>query len=130
MLVKEFMSKNPIYLFPEQDIKVAFNILTDHRVRQAPVMEVGKLVGIVTDRDIRVALAQSLNQTSLTVKSVMTQNPDTVKDETDIADAARLLCKASYNALPVLNSSSELVGILTTTDILKGMITILDEKNG
>ena len=59
MLVKEFMTSNPIVLAPSEDVTKAFNLLLEKRVRQAPVVEKGELVGIVSDRDLRMAMVQN-----------------------------------------------------------------------
>ncbi|MEQ9618831.1 MAG: CBS domain-containing protein [Deltaproteobacteria bacterium] len=127
MLVKEHMTKNPLTVSPDEDIKVAFNTLTDHNIRQAPVIEGGRLQGIITDRDLRMALVQYETEPALTVKSVMTLDPVIVKENAELKDAARLISKNKFNALPVISEGGELTGVLTTTDILNGLVQALDE---
>ena len=56
MLVREYMTKEPIVLSPEDDVKSAFNLLVEKRIRQAPVVQKGELVGMATDRDLRTAM--------------------------------------------------------------------------
>lgn len=127
MLVKDHMTKNPLVLAPDDDVTVAFSKITDRNIRQAPVVEEGKLKGIVTDRDLRMALLQSDTQPGLRVRSVMTRDPVTVHEDTYLKEAARLISRNKFNALPVLSESGELVGVLTTTDILNGLVKALDE---
>ena len=127
MLVKEYMTRKPLTVSPEEDIKVAFNTLTDHNIRQAPVIGDGKLLGIITDRDLRMALVQYETEPALMVKSVMTPDPVTVKESAKLKDAARIISKNKFNALPVISDSGELAGVLTTTDILNGLVRALDE---
>lgn len=126
MLIKEHMTKNPLILSPDMDVTVAFSKITDRKVRQAPVVEDGRLRGIVTDRDLRMALVQSNTQPGLQVRSIMTENPVTVSENSYLREAARLISKNKFNALPVLSDSGELIGVLTTTDILNGLVEALD----
>jgi acetoin utilization protein AcuB len=129
MLVKDFMTKNPVTLSPGEDVRFAFNTLMDHKIRQAPVVEEGNLAGIVTDRDLRLALVETLNKPGLTVGSVMTPNPVTVNENSLLKDAAKMISKNKFYALPVLSDSGKLVGILTTTDILNGLVKALDDQD-
>ena len=128
MLVKECMTVNPVTFSPKEDVRVAFNTLTDRKIRQAPVLENGKLVGIVTDRDLRLAVVETLTEPGLTVGSVMTRDPVTVNENSLLKDAAVVIGKNKFNALPVLSDSGELVGVLTTTDILNGLVRALDAE--
>jgi acetoin utilization protein AcuB len=128
MLVKHCMTENPVTFSPGEDVRFAFNTLTENNIRQAPVLENGKLAGIITDRDLRLALMQTLTEPGLTVGSVMTRNPVTVNENTLLKDAARIIGKNKFNALPVLSDSGELVGVLSTTDILNGLINALDDQ--
>jgi CBS domain-containing protein len=128
MLVKDCMTRNPVTFSPEEDVRVAFGRLTDLKIRQAPVVENGKLAGIVTDRDLRLAVVETLSEPGLKVSSVMTPDPVTVTESTSLRDAAELISKNKFNALPVLSPSGELVGVLTTTDILNGLVKALDAE--
>lgn len=128
MLVKEYMTKNPVFLTPNEDVKDAFNLLLENRIRQAPVLEEGELVGIVTDRDLRMAIIQNLKLNKLTVGLVMTKDPVTVTEDTKIIDAGKLISVGKFNAIPVIEESGKLKGIITTTDILDYFISISDDN--
>ncbi|MGH7892856.1 MAG: CBS domain-containing protein [Thermodesulfobacteriota bacterium] len=128
MLVKESMTKDPVTFSPGEDVRVAFGRLTDLKIRQAPVVENGKLAGIVTDRDLRLAVVETLSEPGLTVASVMTPDPITVTGDASLRDAANLISKNKFNALPVISDSGELIGVLTTTDILNGLVKALDAE--
>jgi len=78
MLVKDLMTSDPVTISPELGINEAFHILLEHRFRQAPVIEDGKLIGIVTDRDLRTSLFQTYVESDLTVGDVMRVDPATV----------------------------------------------------
>lgn len=128
MLVKECMTKDPVTCSPDEDVRVSFGRLTDLRIRQAPVIEDGKLVGIVTDRDLRMAVVETVSGQGLTVRSVMTPKPVTVAEDAPLREAAALLSKNKFNALPVLTAVGELAGVLTTTDVLNGLVKALDAE--
>ncbi len=128
MLVKDCMTRNPLTFPPGEDVRVAFGRLTDLKVRQAPVVENGKLVGIVTDRDLRLAVVETLSEPGLSVGSVMTPDPVTVRESATLRDAAELISRNKFNALPVISASGELTGVLTTTDILNGLVKALDAE--
>jgi len=128
MLVKEYMTKNPVFLTPNEDVKDAFDLLLENRIRQAPVLEEGELVGIVTDRDLRMAIIQNLKLNKLTVGLVMTNDPITVTEDTKIVDAGKLISVGKFNAIPVIEESGKLKGIITTTDILDYFISISDDN--
>jgi acetoin utilization protein AcuB len=128
MLVKECMTKDPVTCSPDDDVRVVFGRLTDLKIRQAPVLEGGKLIGIVTDRDLRMAVLETVSGQGLTVRSVMTLEPVTVTEDAPLREAAALLGKNKFNALPVLSAAGELAGVLTTTDVLVGLVRALDAE--
>src|SRR3990167_7914603 len=87
MLVKDCMTRNPVTFSPGEDVRVAFGMLTDLKIRQAPVVANGKLAGIVTAGDLRLAVVETLSEPGLTVASVMTPDPVTVAESTSLRDA-------------------------------------------
>jgi acetoin utilization protein AcuB len=124
MIVKKYMTPNPVTVTPEDDVRATFNLLFEHGFRQAPVVKDGKLVGIVTDRDLRTAIAHITPESHITVGDVMTSDPITVTEYTSIEKAARMICHHKFNALPVTSDMGELVGIITTIDILEGLLDV------
>lgn len=123
ILVRDFMTSDVKSVSPDEGINVVFNMLNDSHVRQSPVVEDGKLVGIITDRDLRMALQDYTEHPGMTVKNVMINDPVSVKEHDRIIDAANLLIDKKINALPVKNGKDEVSGILTTTDIIRGFIS-------
>jgi acetoin utilization protein AcuB len=128
MLVKDCMTRDPVTCSPDEDVRVVFGRLTDLKIRQAPVVENGRLIGIVTDRDLRLAVMETLSGPGLNVSSVMTPDPVTVNEDTHLKEAAGLIGRNKFNALPVVSASGELTGVLTTTDILNGLVRSLDAE--
>jgi acetoin utilization protein AcuB len=124
MVVRKFMTPDPLTMSPDENVNNAFHLLLEHRVRQAPVVEDGKLIGIVTDRDLRTALFQTYVESDLTVGDVMRAGPVTISEDANIKEAAQIICDCKFNALPVVSAAGDLVGIITTTDILRGVLKL------
>jgi len=128
MFVKEYMTANPVVLTPKEDVKDAFNLLVEKGVRQAPVVDKGELVGIVTDRDLRMAMVQDLKMNNLTVDIVMTKDPVTITEDSKLTEASKLISIGKFNAIPVITESGELKGIISTTDILKCFLEVMEDN--
>ena len=98
-------------------------------------MDGERLVGIVTDRDLRDATASSVVLTekqyhdflldTVIVESIMTPEPATISTRADIRDAARLILELKVGGLPVVEDG-KLVGILTETDLVEALVELLD----
>ncbi len=121
MIVKNCMTQKPITAIPEEGVKNTFDLLQKYGIRQIPVVKDGRLVGIVTDRDLRIALLRP----TLKVGEVMSSNPVTIIEDAPVEEAARIICNRKFNALPVVSKTGELVGIITVTDILDSLINLL-----
>ncbi|MCS6848265.1 MAG: CBS domain-containing protein, partial [Anaerolineae bacterium] len=93
------------------------------RVRRLPVMDAGKLVGIITLGDLRQANATVDNPEAakMRVELIMTENVVTVTPQTSLRDAAKLMIKHKISGLPVMDGS-ELVGIITESDIFRAVM--------
>lgn len=122
MLVKDFMTAEPITVSPGDDAESTLDLMRRLNFRQCPVVEGGNLVGIVTDRNLRTALAAGGNPL---VKDIMAANPVTILDYASIEGAAEIIRSGKFNALPVVNNRHELVGILTVTDLLDALLKMM-----
>jgi acetoin utilization protein AcuB len=127
-VIGEIMSGHPITTTSEHSLESALDLLSKHGIRELPVVESGRLIGIVTDRDLRqVAPSYPLFRDEDTIRyynrnvkvaSAMTPDPLTVSPETPLVEAAKLLQTYRINSLPVV-SRDRLVGIVSVTDFLK-----------
>jgi CBS domain-containing protein len=109
----------------------AMNFIRKQGIRHLPVVEGKRVVGIVTDRDIRQASASGATSLTvhelhylldkITVAEIMTKKVITTTPETDARDAARLLLQHKIGGLPVVRGD-ELVGIITETDLLQAFV--------
>lgn len=125
--VSDWMTAGVLAVEPYDSIAIARQIMAKHRVNQLPVVEGDKLVGIVTDRDIRDAYPTSImiNRTkeidkfaeAYTVEEVMAYNVISVRPQTPLGTAIRLLRRHRIGALPVVEKG-KLAGIITRSDVL------------
>ncbi len=137
MLVRERMSRDPVVLSPDDTLRKARELIKKHGFRRFPVIENGKLVGIITDRDVRQAdMSSAVVQERryveyildrIQVRGIMTANPVTVTPDTPIEEAARLILQHKVGGLPVVEDD-RLVGIITETDLIRTMIDLLEKE--
>lgn len=133
MLVKEIMSRQVVTVSPNDTLQQALTRTTSHRIRHLPVVDEGRLVGIVSDRDLRDARPSSLlpAETSLEtslldqipVSRIMHTSVITAHPLDPIDEAARLLYEHRIGCLPVLQAQ-QLVGIVTETDVLRRLVEL------
>jgi acetoin utilization protein AcuB len=134
MKVSKYMTQKLITTSPETSVKDAFLLMAAHRVRHVPVVEGDKLVGIISDRDLRrpkwvdaMDDWTSYYQIDDThkVRDVMTSNPETVHTYDKILKAVKIFRERRYGALPVLDKTGDLVGILSAQDLLVALEELL-----
>jgi acetoin utilization protein AcuB len=118
MLVQNRMSARVISVAATQPLARARQLLDRHRIRQLPVVEGGRLVGIVTDRDLRSAPASATE-----VADVMSRKLFVIAPTASVDEAARLLRHHRVGALPVVDGG-RLRGILSASDILDTYIDV------
>lgn len=121
MTVGKHMIGKPVTVTPQDSLATAQAQMQAGGFRQLPVVTDGKLVGIVTDRDVR-RYVRKMRITE--VKAAMTKDPETVTPVTTLEEAAQLLLEHKIGGLPVLEADS-LVGIITTTDILRAFLDVM-----
>ncbi len=140
MLVKDWMSEEVIVVDENASIMKASQIMKENNIRRIPVVRQGRLVGIVTDRDIKEATpskATALDVHELyyllaevRVKDIMTPNPIYVKPEDTVEYAAVLMLEHRISGVPVVDEHMHVVGILTQTDIFKLFVNITGIYHG
>ena len=138
MLVKERMSKPVITVNPNLPINEALNLMKDEQIRRLPVIDKGKLVGIVSDKDLLNAspsIATSLSVwemnyllSKITIKDVMSKNVFSVEENTPIEIAARTMADNKIGGMPVLRDG-KVVGIITETDLFKIFLELMGARH-
>ena len=133
MKVQDIMTTPAITVGLEMPVLEAQQLMASRRIRHLPVTDAGRLMGIVTDRDIRLNLPSPATSLSvwevnfllakLTVQSAMTKAVITVEPERDIAEAGRIMLDHKIGALPVVDGGI-VVGIVTETDMVRALVTM------
>ena len=132
MRVEDLMTKKVFTVEPQDMIDRVFFLIHYEKVRHLPVVEKGKVIGIVSDRDLYKALGPKSNSNSIAaegttelhvlpkkVAHIMHRGVITVQTDTYASKAASLMAENKIGALPVVDNKNKLVGILSATDILK-----------
>ncbi|GAB4566733.1 MAG: hypothetical protein Kow0047_18350 [Anaerolineae bacterium] len=134
--VADIMTPNPVTVTPTNAIGTAISLMRAGGFRRLPVVENGRLVGIVTARDLRLASNAPVAVREqwydnyilqhIAVSTCMTPNPVTITSDSPVSEAARLMRDHKISGLPVVDEG-RLVGIVTETDLLNYLIQLLEE---
>jgi acetoin utilization protein AcuB len=134
LLVENWMNPNVITVDADDSMLDATKLLKEHNIRHLPVLEKGKLVGVITDRDLKRASpsdATSLEAhellyliANIKVREIMTKNPITVPFNFTIEEAAEILLQAKISGMPVVDKQGDVIGTITQTDLFKVLISL------
>ncbi|MBI4642581.1 MAG: CBS domain-containing protein [Deltaproteobacteria bacterium] len=140
MLVKDWMTKDPVTITDETSMMKAIHLMKERRFRRLPVLHRGKLVGMVTDRDLKEASPSKATTldvhelyyllAELQIKEIMSKNPLAVSPEDTVEHAAQLMLENTISGLPVVDKSDQLVGIITQSDVFKAFMHITGIRQG
>jgi len=138
MFVGERMSRPVISVTPETPINDTLAMFKKEHIRRAPVMKDGKLVGIVSERDLLNASPSSATTLSVwemnfliskvKVKNVMSKKVITVAKDTPIEEAARVMADKKIGGLPVVDGE-KVVGMITETDLFKVFLELMGARD-
>lgn len=131
LAVSDLMTVNPYAVAPRTSLRHVIELMKSEGCRQLPVVDEGKLVGIVTDRDVRLVMHSPMVEhgrwqdeellDTVEVEGCMTANPMTIAPDAPAHHAAKMLSLYKFGALPVVRDE-ELVGIVTVTDFLDAFV--------
>jgi acetoin utilization protein AcuB len=134
MLVKNWMSKNVITVEADDSMQHAVKLLKEHKINLLPVMKKGKLVGVITDRDLKKsspseATALDMHEilyllSTIKVKDIMPKRLYTVPDNYTVEETAEMLLEKRISGVPVTDEKGKLVGVITKNDIFRLFITL------
>jgi acetoin utilization protein AcuB len=136
MKVKDLMQTKVMTVSPADTMDKVFYLLNFERIRHLPVVERGRVVGMVSDRDLKKVLGSLKTARSVvgkkeivvtirsrTVETIMKRGVITIASNAEAAEAAAVMAKRKIGALPVV-SKEKLVGIITATDILWAFVKL------
>jgi acetoin utilization protein AcuB len=134
MFVSKWMSPNVISMDKNESLGTALRLMREHQIRRLPIVSKGKLVGIVSDRDLKGALpsdATSLDVWELhglldrlKISDIMTKNVITTTPDATIERVALIMLENKIEGLPVLDARGNLVGIVTEGDIFRALVEV------
>ena len=125
ILLREIMRRQLVTVTPDTPLSEARHLLAEHRIRRLPVIAGRRLVGIVSDRDVRSA---SASHDRTPVAQIMTRNVVTATSQMRADEAARIMLDGRFGGLPVVDGG-ELTGIVTETDLLRALIDVLETES-
>jgi CBS domain-containing protein len=116
--VRDVMTANPSTVSEKDSIREVARIMAREDTGVVPVVDGRKVVGLITDRDIVVRLvAEGKDPANANVNEYMTKSVRSVREDSTVSEALNLMGNAQVRRVPVVNSSEELVGILSLGDI-------------
>lgn len=136
MQVVDVMTKDPLVITRNETVGRADELMNENRIRQLPVVDGNRLVGIVTDRDLRSFLAESAlleperreRALNTGVDQIMTSQPLTLSPDDDLREAVELLLEEKIGGIPVIDQGERVVGIVTYVDVLRCFLHRLEEE--
>jgi acetoin utilization protein AcuB len=120
--VRDVMTRQVVTVDPDTPCDKARRLMEEKRIRHLPVVAEGRLVGMVSDRDVRSAAAGGA---SAPASRIMTRDPVTVSSATRVEHAARRMLDGRFGSLPVVDGNA-LVGIVTYTDLLRAFVDVIE----
>lgn len=140
MRVRDWMSLDPVTVTPATDAREARRLLHRYGIRHLPVVDGRRVIGMVSDRDVRVdefSLAHvpaedrdELFEAGPRIEAVMSSPAHVIAPDEPIEAAARLLLSRRISSLPVVDADGALMGIITSTDCLLALLTPADTSTG
>ena len=137
MKIKELMTPEVMTVTPEDKLDRVFFLFNFENIRHVPVIENGRLVGILSDRDLKKVLGpakkflerpdgSTVTISIRKVRTIMKRRVLTIGPDERAADAAAIMAKRKIGALPVVQNK-KLVGIITATDILRAFVKLCND---
>ena len=126
MLIRDIMRSPAVAISADTTLQDAYRTMQERRIRHLPVLEGQTLVGVITDRDLRLAtsaLSLSPFPPGSLVSAVMSKTPVTADAWDPVEDAARIMRERKIGCLPILDDG-RLIGIITGLDLLDALISM------
>lgn len=140
MLIHDWMAKDVLTVDENTSLMRATRIMKENSIRRLPVVSHGKLIGIITDRDVKDASPSKTTSldvhelyyllSEMKVKDVMTPKPLTLSGDDSLEKAAVIMLESKISGMPVVDTSGYLIGLVSETDVLRGFIHSTGIKDG
>lgn len=125
--IQKYMTAMPHTINPDLPLKTALSMMREHKVRHLPVQRGGELVGVLTDRDIKLASSFTHAQ-ELVVEDAMTPDPFTVLPDAPADEVVSAMAEHKYGCAVVQQENGKVVGIFTAVDGLRAFAETLHTR--
>ena len=126
--IRKFMTTNLHTIGQEQTLAVAHRMMREYRVRHLPVLAGGKLVGVVSQRDLHlIETLRDVDPATTMVEEAMTMDVYVAQPNTPLDEAARVMAENKYGSAVVVDRD-KIVGMFTTIDALSALARLLEDK--
>jgi CBS domain-containing protein len=133
MPINRIMTTDPATVGPDAAVADAKTMLESGNMHHLPVVDEGKLIGIVSSSDLLKidSLANgSGSLAEITVNRIMTSDPVVLESQANLRDAAKILSDGGFHALPVVDPDHNLVGIVTSSDLIEHLLHQIPTGDG
>jgi acetoin utilization protein AcuB len=140
MQIRDWMAKNVFTVEEDTSLMRVTRLMTENKIRRLPVVDSGKLVGIITDRDVKDASPAKTTTldvhelyylfSEVKVRDIMTYNPIVLSGDDSLEKAAIIMLETKISGIPVTDEKNNLIGLLSETDVLRGFIRTSGIKDG
>lgn len=126
--IREYMTLQPHSIGREQPMSVAHRMMREHKIRHLPVLQAGKLVGLLSDRDLNlVETLREVDPSRVLVEDAMSAEPYAVSPDTPLDVVVNTMAEHKYGCAVVMQSG-KFIGIFTTVDACRALARLLQER--
>ncbi|HJZ85744.1 MAG TPA: CBS domain-containing protein [Polyangia bacterium] len=127
LTIEAFMTPMPHSIGPDQTLTAAHEMMRNHDIRHLPVLQAGRLVGILSQRDLHlVETLEDVDPNDVTVEEAMTLDPYTVGPRAHLRTVATAMAEHKHGSAVVMRDG-RVVGIFTTVDALRALASLIAE---
>ena len=120
--LRDLLGEAPYLCGPDTTVQEAASAMDQSGLGSLAVVEGMNLLGLITERDIRRCVAQSVDMTTTTASDIMSGDPDTFDPDLDVWDAASWIAESGYRHLPVVDDDGSLLGVVSIRDLLVALV--------
>ncbi len=124
---KDFIRNDLTFIEPDISVTEIYSLMQKHRIRHIPVVENGKAVGIISDRDVRF-VSHTPDNIDLTGKDIMTADPYSVDIDTPLGALIKKMSQKKIGSALIHNEQGKVIGIFTSSDALTILAENLDDE--